>query len=397
MRACEGLVDRVGREAAEGTVFHDHAELALRFGLEAHDFTRGIVQIVSGHEVSYNEEMVEHLQKGLDYVRELLADPFEKPHVYIEEKVKIQKYTGEKNGFGTSDICIVFVKQRKIIVFDWKYGKVAVSPVENDQEELYGLGCWESFAGELFDWDSTGIDVEFVIWQPRIPGGGGSWHTTMDWLLEEGERIRRDADATRDPNAPRIAGTKQCQYCRAASTCAALAKYNLEMFSVRFDEIDDNIDYGMPFVPPTDPDFWEWTPERRSYVLLHWKVFKRWHDQLSADARRDAVSGRPVPFMKMVDGRAGNRVFPQKHVPEVQRFLIREIGEDKAMPRTLLSVPEAEAVLGKKRLKEALGDFIFQPPGKPVLVPETDKRPAKMTHGEQYDQIDDDPVDEDEE
>lgn len=378
-------------------MFHDHAELALRFGLEAHDFKRGIVQIVNGHEVAYNEEMVEHLQKGLDYVRELLADPFEKPYVYIEEKVKIQKYTGEKNGFGTSDICIVFVQQRKIIVFDWKYGKVAVSPVENDQEELYGLGCWESFAGELFEWDSTGIDVEFVIWQPRIPGGGGSWHTTMDWLLEEGERIRRDADATRDPYAPRIAGTKQCQYCRAASTCAALAKYNLEMFSVRFDEIDENIDYGMPHVPPTDPDVWEWTPERRSYVLLHWKVFKRWHDQLSADARRDAVAGRPVPFMKMVDGRAGNRVFEQKHVPEVQRFLIREIGEDKAMPRTLLSVPEAEAALGKKRLKEALGDFIYQPPGKPVLVPETDKRPAKLTHGEQYDQIDDDLVDEDEE
>ena len=38
-----------------------------------------------------------------------------------------------------------------------------------------------------------------------------------------------------------------------------------------------------------------------------------------------------------------------------------------------------KALLGKKRFDEILGGLTFKPPGKPTLVPESDKRPALNT------------------
>lgn len=42
------------------------------------------------------------------------------------------------------------------------------------------------------------------------------------------------------------------------------------------------------------------------------------------------------------------------------------------------------SLLGKKRFEELLGDLITKPPGKPTLVPDTDKRPAINTAIEDF-------------
>lgn len=44
--------------------------------------------------------------------------------------------------------------------------------------------------------------------------------------------------------------------------------------------------------------------------------------------------------------------------------------------KKLLGVTAMTALLGKKRFEELLGEPIYKPPGKPALVPESDKRPA---------------------
>src|SRR5690606_11185475 len=105
---------------------------------------------------------------------------------------------------------------------------------------------WDTVACEIFDGNPAGIEVELIIWQPRVPGGGGRWTTTMEWLLEEGNRIRIDAAATYDPDAPRVAGEKQCRYCRVRADCATHAIYNLSMVGLRFEDIDEGIESGKP-------------------------------------------------------------------------------------------------------------------------------------------------------
>jgi len=324
--------------------------------------------------------MIDHMYAGLDYIRDLLDD---EAILFIEKRVWIEPYTLEDGGFGTSDVFIIWPRRRKITVFDWKYGKVPVSPFKNDQGTLYVLGVWESFAGEIFDWDPRDIEVELTIWQPRVPGAGGTWPTTMEEILIEGNQIRIDAAATYDPNAPRTPGLKQCMYCKARATCAERAEYNLQLFDLHFEDIDEAIEWGPAEVGPILPAIEEWTPERRSYVWLHRKSFIRWLTELHDAMMLDATEEKETPFLKVVQGNAGRRYY--KDEKSAKAVLVKELSSKVAVIESLITPAVAEKKLGKKKYKDLLAPYVDQPDGKPLLVPITDGRdplPSKMIHFE---------------
>ena len=56
-------------------------------------------------------------------------------------------------------------------------------------------------------------------------------------------------------------------------------------------------------------------------------------------------------------------------------------GYDEAMlyERKLYGITAMEKIVGKKKLTTTLGDLLIKPAGKPVLVPESDKREAINT------------------
>lgn len=395
IQAEAGLPDRVGREAAEGTIFHEHAELALRLGLEPESFETGLENMIDGHRVAYDEEMVNHMGPGLEYIYNRMdiyrAETGEEPLLFVETRVRISTWTLEKDGFGTSDVIIIFPRWKLIIVFDWKYGKIAVSPVKNDQLTIYGLGSWETVASQYFpDIDPFEIVVELTIWQPRIPGGGGTWPTTMGDLLAEGEQIKIDAAKTYEPNAPRIPGPKQCQYCKRSGNCPEQAQYNLEQYSLHFDDIDDAIEFGIDL---PDPDIDGWTDERKAFVLLHKAAFERWFKKLHEQALLDSARGQPWPMMKVVSGNAGHRAWEKGKEAEVQPLIERGIADNKrkkekpsATVTKLITPAVAEAAVGKKYYREHLAPYTTRPPGKPIVVPETDPRDAIPTLGQQFDE-----------
>ena len=47
--------------------------------------------------------------------------------------------------------------------------------------------------------------------------------------------------------------------------------------------------------------------------------------------------------------------------------------------KRLLGITAMSQTLGRKKFEELLGGLVYKPPGKPVLVPESDKRPAMNT------------------
>ena len=47
--------------------------------------------------------------------------------------------------------------------------------------------------------------------------------------------------------------------------------------------------------------------------------------------------------------------------------------------KKLLGITAMSQALGRKKFEELLGGLVYKPPGKPVLVPESDKRPAMNT------------------
>jgi hypothetical protein len=210
----------------------------------------------------------------------------------------------------------------------------------------------------------------------------------MGDLIAEGEKIKIDAAATYDPDAPRTAGPKQCQYCKAAGKCSTLAQYNLEQYSVHFDDIEDSIELGIDL---PEPDFDNWTDERKAWVLLHKSTFERWFKKLHEEALLEASRGQPWPLLKIVAGNAGHRAWDGKEeiiVPLLERGIAdnkRKKDKPKAVVSKVMTPAAAQTAVGKKYYDEHLKPYVRRPPGKPIIVPETDPRDAIPTLGQQFD------------
>lgn len=373
----EDLEDCSGYEAAEGTVFHHYAALCLEFGFEPEGFM-GMTQTMDYTEtdeagfrvdkewlIEFDGEMADSMYNGLDFCRDRDVG---NAVMMIEQKVDLSPWLGP-NEFGTSDTAIIDVEHRRITVFDWKYGRgVPVTPEWNDQLILYGLGVWNTLAGEMFDWDYKDIEVEVVIDQERAVGGGGVWLTSMRRLLKEGKSIKMDAEDTREPNAARVAGNTQCKYCKAAKAgCYALDDYLVELLDLHLEKDDDE---------DLQPEPRTVGPEDRSKVLLNRKLIDKWMDRLHDDAIADAARGLPTPGQKVVDGRRPPRKFRPAQIVPVTNILEKTLGKKKAYVTKMLTPAAAEKILGKRVFEPLFSRFVDQGDSKPALVPLTDKRPA---------------------
>lgn len=377
-----GLPDTAGFEAAQGTVFHELVSDCLELGLEPEDFLGGKL-IENGFEIPYDEDMVRYARDGLDFIRSVAAQP--NVELYVETRVDISPWT-LPGQFSTSDVVLVNVPERWVIVLDWKYGMEPVYPQENEQGQGYALGSWQTIFGERFGWDPSGIDVTIIIEQPRVPGAGGQWKTTMTRLLEFGKFWKRQAVRTTDPKAPRTPGPKQCRYCKASATCAEQAAWHLENMNLEFEDLDEGFVYG---TEPTLPA--NLTPEHRSYLLEIRPMVNKWFDALHKSEYADALAGRPTPGRKLVEGRRPGRKWLENAEHKAEQALVRLLGEEAYKPKEHLTPAAAETALKRKGLKDAYEDklkrFVDEGTPSPIMVPESDSRLPVKSALDEFDSI----------
>ena len=407
-RPCPGSVeaerdlpDDAGEEAIQGTVFHEYAADCVELGLMPHSLVGARMMCEDGAYREFTKTMAEKMMPGLIMLWAMADSPG--AVLLVEQRLDLQYWVGEGE-FGTSDACVIDLQRRKIVVFDWKWGiGVPVSPEWNDQAILYFLGCWTTFAHGIFEQDlldnggnpndpwEDDIEVEVIIEQPRAPGGGGVWHTTVGELLAEGERVRRDAKATEDPNAPRVPGIKQCQFCKAgrANACLEKIEFMSEMVGIDLDELEEDLMLGLE---PTLPDLSALTPEQRTQIVLHAPMIKDWLDRLHDEAMEANKKDRgSTPGLKRVPGRNSPRgwVDPAKAEKVLEAKL-----KDRAFKKKLLSPAQAEEELGREEYEATIQPFVRHGTPKPILVKESDPREALMDDDELIDLAWDGPVDE---
>ena len=319
--------------------------------------------------------MILNLYEGLTWLREQETDDW---IPLTEVRVDISPWTHEENGFGTSDNALLFPEQRRIVIHDWKYGMIPVSPERNDQMTLYFLGVWNDFGWKVFG-NPEDITVELVISQPRAPGGGGIWRTTAEDLLLEGDRISKDAKRVHREPEKRIAGTKQCRYCAHAVNCEANARFTFNMVGMDFDDLSD-FDPER-FDPPS-----ELTPEQRAAIILHFPNIKRWVDQLTGQAIQAYMADEYTAGLKVVTARKGNRKIRKNAQHQYERVLAQRLG-NRAFKVDIISPAQAEDILGKEDYSQLIGDFIEQSDGKPQLVAEEDARERVSSAVSMFDEI----------
>lgn len=366
--AVAGLPNDSSEFAAEGTAAHQISELALATGLSPFDFI-GMRQKIEEWTFEWNEDDAEELAPGIDEIRGYGG------RFYGEHKVNLSRWLGPDQ-FGTLDRGIILPDL--IIINDLKWGRgVPVSPVKNKQLMIYALGFWDNIARHVSDATKFRIEID----QPRCSGGGGKWETTLEELLGFGDEAKAAAEKSNDPNAPRVASAKGCFWCRrknAPGGCATYEEFNLDLIGMSFEDVDTAIMLNEP--PTLSKGI---TPERRSYLLEHRKMFEGWLEDMHVSCIDDALAGRPTPGLKAVDGRRPPRKWND---PGKAELTFKPILGDGLFISKMKSPTQVEKEIGKEDFKEydALVDT-GQP--KPVLVPEADARPALTPVTEKFDEV----------
>lgn len=362
--------------ADEGTAAHEVRELALNLGLEAYDFI-GRTVYVRGVAYPVTYEMADHLQVGIDWIREYVTGV-----ALVETRVDLSAWL--PGNFGTLDFGWYCPKKKELGQLDLKYG--AGEPVEaegNSQQLLYALGLWDRLGRPEVEKIIIGID------QPRL-GGLKFWEDcTFDMLMEfaaEVEAAYAEIGSGKTKFAP---SAKACRWCKARDPipskgymgCPAYNQQQLEVFMGAFDDLD---------VDPVFPE--TLTPVQRAYVVTHAPEARKWLAAQHEASLQAAMNGSPDPGLKAVIGQKGNRFFTDE--TKAESILVGAVGEAAYKPKQLVGIVEAEKLLkpGKKKAGnpdawEALNALVDQPDGKPILVPTDDPRPAIKPYADQFDDL----------
>lgn len=360
----EQFPDPSSEAAAEGTLAHELAELKLRHYFQTVEFGKSkytrAANKLKKHGLWQNE-MDDHTDTYLDYVKEKAMAFKSQPSVAVEKKVDFSRWVPE--GFGTAD-CIL-ISGGTIHVIDFKYGKSPDGRVDaegNPQMALYALGAYEAYK-LLYPVK----EVRMSIVQPRLPDGISEWGCSIEELLAYGDYVRGKAELAFRGEGTFRPGDKTCRYCRARGRCRARAEKNVELafFTEKDPKLLSNEELGEYLKKGTD--------------------VARWLTDIQETALKECLAGNTVPGWKAVEGR-GSREWTDMD----QAFAkLKDSGvpEELLWERKALTLAQVEKTIGKKAFEAAVGDMVVKKPGKPALVDESDKRPAitnKITAAEAF-------------
>lgn len=379
---CPGSIEAEAKEpdddnifSAQGTVAHMVQERCLKYGFEPVDFLGKVYKEGNKKqfEITVDDEMVEYLEPIIDEIRDTGG------HHYYETRVDLSKWLPGQ--FGTLDVGIGLPKKNLIIIRDLKYGAgLPVRAEDNAQLRIYAAGIWDMIFSKL--WLRLGIrerpTFKIIIDQPRHSAGGGEDIVSYAELMQFMVDVKRAGAKTYGKNAPRIAGDKQCGYCKAAQNrhCKEYDAWNIQKWGGKFDAYQKG-----RTVDPPEPDSMD--PDMRALILQQAPALKQWLSRLHAAHINACMAGQPGGGLKVVESRKGHRKWTDEK--EAEKWLDENVPEhaDIYKPRTIISPAQAQKFFGKNG-KAKVAPLVTQPDGKPVLVSEKDPRPAMKRASESF-------------
>lgn len=340
--------------AREGTAAHALCEHKLKKFLKKRS-KRPVSDYNSDEMEECTDAYAEFVMEQYEEAKKSCKDPV----ILIEQKLDFSCYVPE--GFGTGD-CII-ISDDKLHIIDFKYGQgILVEAEHNPQMMLYALGALEIYDA-LYDIK----EVSMTIFQPRRENVS-TWTIPIEelkaWAEEE---LKPKAQMAYDGDGEYLPG-EWCTFCKAAVKCRARAEEKMKLARLEFK------------MPPllTDTEIEE--------VLNVLPDLTKWANEITAYATEAAIHhGKEWNGFKVVEGRSNRKYRDELLVAEAAR----KHGYTDIYRQTLIPMTEMQKLMGKSVFEEILGDLIYKPPGKPTLVPNTDKRPAmNVTNAEnEFDKI----------
>ena len=147
---------------------------------------------------------------------------------------------------------------------------------------------------------------------------------------------------------------EHCKFCKVKGSCRARAENYLSLEKIKGPLLAN---------------------DEKAEALQRGAELDKWLGELKAEIYSAIEKGEEVKGWKIVQGRSAGRKFTDTDAA-VEKLKGHGIQEELLFERKMLTVPQMETVIGKKDFKEWVGDMIETIPGKPTLVPESDKREA---------------------
>lgn len=344
-----------GVHAAEGSAAHELAELCLNNNCSTLEY---LDQPLPEHNAyTATLEMCTHVQEYVDYVQSLGGEQ--------SYEVALDFSSWVEDGYGTSDA--VVLKGDTLYVCDLKYGKgVQVFADQNEQAQLYALG-----ALEYYSFMSDQIKkVVIAIIQPRLDHIS-EWETTPDELYKFGEYVSSRAELCFEEKPKRVAGEKQCMFCKAKAICPELKKVTEQTLLCSFDDIDNA------------PSIEKLSDKDLRVGLDNKKLIVSWLDAVENVVMDKLLTGVPFDGYKIVEGRSVRQWGDEL---EAEKVLLEQIKDKTYVPKKLISPTQAEKILGKTK-KDLIELLIIKPVGKPTLVKDSDKRESLTTSVDSFDVV----------
>lgn len=346
--------------AAEGTEAHALAEIKLSYMLGHIDDKEYETRFEHFRLTSkyYNAEFNDYVNDYCQEVMTIVKEDYKglNVEVHLEEYVTFDDVV--PNGAGTSDV--VIVGKNFIHIVDLKYGKgVPVSAIGNPQLRLYALGAIKKHLREC-----ACTETKMTIIQPRlhdISTDFVSIDELNDWAVNF---VKPRAELAIAGKGELVAGD-HCKFCKMRGKCQQLANQQLAVAQAEFEDVvvENNI-----LEPANMP------PEVISRILDIAPKFIDWFKDVEKYAMKAAIfDGVKIPKYKVVEGRSVRLITD----PEAVKEKLRTAGfseEDYLKPQELLGITALEKNIGKKLFESLCGQFVVKPNGKPVLVPESDRR-----------------------
>jgi hypothetical protein len=330
-----------GEAAKEGTAAHALSEHKLKKALRIRS-KRPTSEYDSDEMEECTDAYVDFIMEQVELARKSCTDPI----VLIEQRLDFSCYVPD--GFGTGD-CVIISDDRLHIV-DFKYGMgVLVDAEDNPQMKLYALGALEIY-DSLYDIK----EISMTIFQPRRENVS-TWTVPVEELKAWAEEELKPKAAKAYQGEGEYMPGQWCTFCRASSRCRARADENLKLAQMEFK------------MPPllTDSEIEE--------VLSILPDLTKWANEITAYATDAAVNhGKEWQGFKVVEGRSVRKYKDENAVAE--KAVIS--GYKDIYRKSLIPMTEMQKLMGKTKFEEILGNLIYKPPGKPTLVPKSDKRPA---------------------
>ena len=330
-----------GEAAKEGTAAHALSEHKLKKALRIRS-KRPTSEYDSDEMEECTDAYVDFIMEQVELARKSCTDPI----ILIEQRLDFSCYVPD--GFGTGD-CVIISDDRLHIV-DFKYGMgVLVDAEDNPQMKLYALGALEIY-DSLYDIK----EISMTIFQPRRENVS-TWTVPVEELKAWAEEELKPKAAKAYQGEGEYMPGPWCTFCRASTRCRARADENLKLAQMEFK------------MPPllTDSEIEE--------VLTILPDLIKWANEITAYATDAAVNhGKEWHGFKIVEGRSVRKYKDENAVAE--KAVIS--GYKDIYRKSLIPMTEMQKLMGKTKFEEILGNLIYKPPGKPTLVPNSDKRPA---------------------